>query len=84
MKNTGMMERLIAEQWRELKKKAQNATDPERLIAVLEEIDSLLFRLETTAAAMGAPTRSTDDGNSTSVFRIVLWYSARGREIGSQ
>lgn len=37
---------LISGRWQELKKSAQNETDPDKLIAIIEEIDDLLFILE--------------------------------------
>lgn len=40
------LEQLTSERWPQLKKKAQNETDPDKLIAIVEEIDDLLFLLE--------------------------------------
>ena len=54
--NTIRMEHLVLEQWPKLKKKAQGETDPERLIAILEEIDDLLFNMEMTIAALNGRT----------------------------
>jgi hypothetical protein len=66
MKSMERVERLISEQWPELKNKAQNQKDPERLIAVLEEIDDLLFSLEMTIAAQDRNARSRGNGDSGS------------------
>jgi hypothetical protein len=46
MKGEKNVERLIAERWPKLKKRAQIEDDPEKLIAIIEEIDDLLFMLE--------------------------------------
>lgn len=40
------MDRLISKSWPELKKKAQSEEDLERLMALLVEIDELVFNLE--------------------------------------
>jgi hypothetical protein len=53
MKRKGEVERIIAEQWPKLKRKAQNETDPVKLIAIVEEIDDLLFLLEMRIAEPG-------------------------------
>lgn len=83
--NSHRVERLISEQWPKLKKKAQNETDPERLIAVLEEIDDLLFSLEMTIAAQGRNTHSRADADSQRVIHESFDSVPRGDpEIESQ
>ena len=46
MKNKQSLERLISERWPKLKKRAQIENNPEKIVAILEEIDDLLFNLE--------------------------------------
>jgi len=48
----------MSERWPQLKKRAQNETQPEKLIAVLEEIDELLFSVEMRIAAQSGQTPS--------------------------
>jgi hypothetical protein len=36
----------LSGQWQTLKERAQNESEPEALIAIIEEIDDLLFMLE--------------------------------------
>ncbi len=51
MRSMDIVEGLITERWPDLKKKAEKETDHERLIAILTEIDDLLFVLEKRIAA---------------------------------
>jgi hypothetical protein len=51
MRNNKSAERLMLERWPQLKKQAQNETRPEKLIAILDEIDDLLFCVEMRIAA---------------------------------
>jgi hypothetical protein len=51
MSNKKGAERLISQRWPRLKKRAQNENNPEKLIAILEEIDDLLFNLEMRIAS---------------------------------
>jgi hypothetical protein len=46
MKTTKRAELLISERWPKLKEQAQHEVDPEKLIAILEEIGDLLLNLE--------------------------------------
>lgn len=46
MKNDPTLARLISEEWPNLKNKAEDETDVEKLIAVVTEIDDFLLRLE--------------------------------------
>ncbi len=46
MKANKNIDRLISKSWPELKKKAQSEQDLEKLMALLVEIDELLFNLE--------------------------------------
>ena len=85
MNSKERVERLISEQWPKLKKKAQNETDLERLIAVLEEIDDLLFSLEMTIAAQDRNTHSRADADSRRVSNESFCGIPRGDpEIESQ
>ena len=45
------IERLISERWPKLKFRAETEKNPEKLIAILEEIDDLLFNLEMRIAS---------------------------------
>jgi hypothetical protein len=58
MRNNKSAEQLMSERWPQLKKRAQNETQPEKLIAVLEEIDELLFSVEMRIAAQSGQTPS--------------------------
>lgn len=51
MKNDPTLARLISEEWPNLKNKAEDETDVEKLIAVVSEIDDFLLRLEARVAA---------------------------------
>jgi hypothetical protein len=66
MKNKEALERLMSERWPKLKKRAQREKNPEKLIAILEEIDDLLFTVEMRIAARSGRTRSKDSGDSRS------------------
>jgi hypothetical protein len=46
MKNDAILERLISEEWPKLKRRAENETDVEKLIAAIREIDEFLLHLE--------------------------------------
>jgi hypothetical protein len=37
---------LISERWPELKRRAENESDPAKLITIIQEIDDLLFMLD--------------------------------------
>ena len=52
MRSMKIVDRLISQRWPELKKWAEQETDQEALIAVLEEIDDLLAILERRIAAI--------------------------------
>jgi len=65
MKNRQPLEQLMSERWPKLKKRAQHEKNCEKLIAILEEIDDLLFMVEMRIAQSGR-TRSrvgTDSGS---------------------
>jgi hypothetical protein len=66
MKNRQARERLMTERWPKLRNRAQNENNPEKLIAILEEIDDLLFSVEMRIAAQSGRTRAKDDGDSRS------------------
>jgi hypothetical protein len=65
MKRTKGVERLILERWPKLKYRVENEKNPEKLIAILEEIDDLLFNLEMRIAAQNE-MRSRDNVDSRS------------------
>jgi hypothetical protein len=46
MNRTRKVERLITERWPKLKQRARTENDPDKLSAIIEEIDDLLFILE--------------------------------------
>jgi len=52
MRSMKIVDRLISERWPNLKKRAEQETDHEALIALLGEIDDLLVHLEQRIAAM--------------------------------
>lgn len=52
MRSRKIVDRLISEKWPELKKRAEQETDHEALIHLLEEIDDLLVHLEQRIAAI--------------------------------
>jgi hypothetical protein len=69
MKNKQALEELMSERWPKLKKRAQRERNPEKLIAILEEIDDLLFMVELRIAPQSGQTRSregTDSGSGRS------------------
>jgi hypothetical protein len=67
MKSTRNVEFLISQQWPKLKQKALNENDPDKLIAIIEEIDDLLFILEMRIVGPKFENRcSSNEGNSKS------------------
>jgi hypothetical protein len=66
MTNKLELERVLSERWPKLKKRAQHEKNPEKLIAILEEIDDLLFSVEMRIAAQSGRTRSKGGGDSRS------------------
>ncbi|HEY6764522.1 MAG TPA: hypothetical protein VI386_07110 [Candidatus Sulfotelmatobacter sp.] len=66
------LEWLISERWPKLKKQALAEQDPEKLIALLEEIDNLLFILETRIAGQDGivrPGRESTSSRQKSIYR---------------
>jgi|HubBroStandDraft_1064217.scaffolds.fasta_scaffold16014_5 hypothetical protein len=84
MKNKQALERLMTERWPKLKKRAQNENNPEKLIAILEEIDDLLFSVEMRIAAQSGRTHSRDGADSRSVRFESDAAPSDDSEIGSQ
>ncbi len=84
MKNNQSLERLMSERWPKLKKRARNENDPEKLIAILEEIDDLLFIVEMRVAAQNRRTHSRDDTDSRSLRLESGAVPLDDSEIGSQ
>ena len=68
MKNTEGIDQLICRRWPELKKKAQNEDNPDKLMAIVEEIDALLFIIEMRIAGRSRPMGATET-NSRSLQR---------------
>jgi hypothetical protein len=52
MRSRKIVDRLISERWPDLKKRAEQETDHEALINLIEEIDELLVHLEQRIAAI--------------------------------
>lgn len=77
------IDKLISTKWPELKKKAQNEGDPDKLIAILEEIDDLLFIIELRIAGQSRPTRATER-DLRSLQRELSSVPSDDSEIGSQ
>ena len=84
MKSEQGLEQLMSEQWPELKKRAQHERNPEKLIALLEEIDDLLFNLEMRIAARSGRAHSRDDTGPRSTQRQSIAVLSDDSEIGSQ
>lgn len=80
MKSVKGIERLISQRWPKLKKRAQNENSPEKLVAILEEIDDLLSNLEMRIAAQNrnAPSRVDTVSASASFICQVLPGDAEG------
>lgn len=83
MKNTEGIDQLIRRRWPQLKAKVQNEENPDKLIAILEEIDDLLFMIETRIAGQSRPTSATET-NSRSLQRELGIVPSDDQEIGSQ
>lgn len=84
-KNMKGAERLIAERWPKLKNRAQNEKNPEKLIAILEEMDDLLFNLEMRLAAQNESLHSKTDAGSRSDWQGFIFDGLPGdSEGGSQ
>ena len=66
MNSTKGVERLMLRRWPGLKKRVQTENNPEKLIAILEEIDDLLSNLEMKIAAQNRNARSRADTVSAS------------------
>lgn len=84
MKNPQPLERLMSERWPKLRKRAQHENNPEKLIAILEEIDDLLFIVEMRIAAQSGQTHSRDDTDSRSDRLESDAAPTDDSEIGSQ
>jgi hypothetical protein len=83
MKSKPGPEELMSEQWHKLKKRAEHERNPEKLIAILEEIDDLLFNLEMRIAARSGRALSWDETDSRSAQNQSTVLSDDS-EIGSQ
>ncbi len=84
MKSKPGPEELMFEQWPKLKKRAQHERNPEKLIAILEEIDDLLFNLEMRIAARSGRALSWDETDSRSDQNQSTAFLSDDSEIGSQ
>jgi hypothetical protein len=67
MKNKQELERLMSQRWPKLKQRAQHETNSEKLIAILEEIDDLLFSVEMRIAAQNGRPQTRDRTDARSV-----------------
>ncbi len=74
---------LVSERWPTLKKRAENENDLDKLIAILEEIDDVLFNVEMRVAAESWRTHSRDGADSRSVRRESGAARSDDSEIGS-
>lgn len=83
MTHTEGIDQLICRKWPEPKKKAQSKENPEKLIAILQEIDDLLFLIEMRIAGRSRPMLATDT-NSRSLQRELSVVPSDDSEIGSQ
>ena len=83
MKSANDLEQLVLEKWPKLKETVQKEKSPEKLIAVLEEIEDLLFNLEMRIAVEGRkPHRSEDEGAGRESARDSFF--ACDPEIGNE
>ena len=84
-KTTIELERLVMERWPKLKERALNDRAPEILIAILEEIDDILFVLEMRIAAeIGNLPAIADVGRATDDRQFASDILNGDPEIGSQ
>jgi len=83
MTHTEGIDQLISRKWPELKAKAQNEENPDKLMAIVEEIDDLLFLIEMRIACQRRPIRATET-NSRSLQRELSVVPSDNSEIGSQ
>jgi hypothetical protein len=83
MNHTKRIDQLVSKRWPKLKKRLQNEENPGKLIAILEEIDDLLFIIETRVAGQSTVTNSRD-ANSISLHREFSVVPSDDSEIGSQ
>jgi hypothetical protein len=84
MKSKRGLEHLISERWPRLKERAQHERNPQKLIAILEEIDDLLFNLEMRIASQRGRKDSRGDTNSKSFQQEPGAVLSDDAEIGSQ
>jgi hypothetical protein len=84
MKKRQSLDELISEQWPKLKKKAHHEKDTERLMAILEEIDDLLFKVEMRIAPQSGQNRSRDGTDAGSARPQSDAACSDDTEIGSQ
>ena len=83
MTHTEGIDQLICRKWPELKKRAQNEETSDKLIAILEEIDDLLFTIEMRIAGQSRPMRATET-DTRSFQRELSIVPSDDSEIGSQ
>jgi hypothetical protein len=83
MKNDPILARLISEEWPTLKKRAENETNVEKLIAVVNEIDDFLLRLEARVATSDKDRLKADVESKTNC-RAVRDIRLGNSGIGSQ
>jgi hypothetical protein len=78
MKNAKDVDRVIEKRWPKLKKRAQNERNPGKLIAILEEIEDLLFLMDMRIAAHYGSVSSRADAASRSATIPVCWDGGPG------
>jgi hypothetical protein len=68
MNSKSEVDNLISQRWPKLKGRAQREKNPQKLIAILEEIDDLLFNVEMRIAAQSgqADSRNKADERTNS------------------
>jgi hypothetical protein len=71
MKSKQAIERLVAERWPKLRKRAENEKDAKKLIAIFEEIDDVLFIVEMRVAAKSGREHSRDGNDSRDRKSVV-------------
>lgn len=76
-------EQIMSERWPKLLKRTQNETSPVKLIAILEQLDDLLLKVEMRIAAQFGRTRSKNDTDGTSNCKETGIEPSDESEIGS-
>lgn len=83
MKNIQDLERLMSQRWPKLKQRAQHETNPEKLIAILEEMDDLLFSVEMRIAAQNGRPQTRDRTDSRPVRLDLVTSPSTNQKSGA-